>query len=206
MTKGRPREFDLNQALDRALVLFWQHGFEGVSISLLASEIGVNAPSLYAAFGNKEQLFLKAVQRYGEFAGKIYSESFKCGTAYEVARAILIGEVNLVTQRDRPNGCLMIQGAISTSPESQAISDQMAKMRSTAEGWIADRFRQAQDSNDLPKEVDADALACYIMTVNSGLAIQARTGVSKRQLLKVVELALASFPGSHPTSRRPATA
>lgn len=194
MTKGRPREFDIELALDKALTLFWQHGYEGVSISLLATEMGISAPSLYAAFGNKEQLFLRAVQRYGEFAGKIYFESFKCKTAYEVARAILIGEVNLVTQRDRPNGCLMIQGAISTAPESQSISDQMAKMRSTAEGWMADRFKQAQSDGDLPKSADPETLACYIMTVNSGLAVQARTGVSKKLLLEVVELALAAFP------------
>ncbi|MFZ4762202.1 MAG: TetR/AcrR family transcriptional regulator [Alphaproteobacteria bacterium] len=194
MPKGRPREFNIENALEIALRLFWQHGYEGVSIAALAEAIGIKAPSLYAAFGNKENLFWEAVRLYSDQAGHIYHESFKKKTARAVAEAILKGEVDLVTQRDKPNGCLMIQGALITSPESQKISTQMAKMIATAEGWMADRFRQAQKDGDLPKDADPQALACYIMTLNSGLAIQARNGASKKQLLKVVEIALQNWP------------
>jgi AcrR family transcriptional regulator len=195
MPKGRPREFDIDLALDTALQLFWQHGYEGVSIAMLAEAMKIKIPSLYAAFGNKESLFLKAVERYADHAGHIYHESFKRKTAREVVEAILLGEVELVTQTDKPNGCMMVQGALVASPESENICRIMAEMRATAEKWMADRFRQAQKEGDLAQSVDADALACYIMTVNSGLAIQARSGVSKKQLLRAVELALRCWPG-----------
>ena len=90
MPRGRPRKFDREKALDKALELFWRHGYEGTSVSLLAGRIGVNIPSLYAAFGNKESLFLEAIERYGELNGRIYHEAFKLETAREVARAILV--------------------------------------------------------------------------------------------------------------------
>lgn len=194
MAKGRPREFDKAEALETALKLFWRHGYDGVSIAMLAEAMAIKVPSLYAAFGNKENLFWEAVKLYSDQAGHIYHESFKKKTAYEVAKAILEGEVNLVTQRDKPNGCLMIHGALISSPESERIGTQIAEMIGTAEGWMADRFKRAQKDGDLPKDADPKALACYIMTLNSGLAIQARNGASKKQLLKVVEIALQNWP------------
>ncbi len=194
--KGRPREFDIEKALDAALLLFWRHGYEGVSIATLSKNLNISVPSLYAAFGNKETLFLKTVEHYAKDAGHIYHESFKKKTAYEVAKAILEGEVNLVTQKDKPNGCMMVQGALVTSPESEAISQRMAQMRLTAEGWMADRFRQAIKEGDLPASVDAKTLACLIMTINSGLAVQARSGVNKAQLKKVVSSLLEGWPFS----------
>ena len=194
MPKGRPREFDVDQALDSALALFWRHGYEGVSIAAVSEALGISVPSIYAAFGNKEGLFLKSVERYAQRAGAIYHESFKKETAYEVAKAILEGEVDLVTQKDKPNGCMMVNGALVTGPESEGISRQMAAMRQTAEGWMADRFKQAQKDGDLPKHADPKALAAYIMTINSGLAVQARSGVAKKDLKKVIELALLNWP------------
>jgi len=194
MGRGRPRAFDKVKALDTALELFWRHGYEGTSISLLAERIGVNVPSLYAAFGNKESLFLQAIERYGELNGRIYHESFKKKTAREVALAILIGEVELVTQRGRPDGCLMVQGALATSPESEKISEMMAGMRGMAERWMAERFERAKEENDLPADADPKSLASYIMTLNSGLAVQAKSGVGKKQLLKVVEIAMRNWP------------
>jgi AcrR family transcriptional regulator len=194
MGRGRPRQFDKEKALDTALELFWRHGYEGTSISLLAERIGVNVPSLYAAFGNKESLFLQAIERYSELNGRIYHESFKKKTAREVAFAILIGEVELVTQRGRPDGCLMVQGALATSPESEKISEMMAGMRGMAERWMAERFERAKEENDLPADADPKSLASYIMTLNSGLAVQAKSGVGKKQLLKVVEIAMQNWP------------
>ncbi|MCF8719866.1 TetR/AcrR family transcriptional regulator [Nitrospina gracilis] len=194
MTRGRPRNFDKTQALDTALHLFWRHGYEGTSIALLAEAIGVNPPSLYAAFGNKEDLFLQAIERYAEVNGHIYHDALKKETVREVVESILAGEVELITRRGSPNGCLMIQGALVASPESEKICQMMAKMRGMAEGWIAKRFEQAKTEGDLPADCDCRALACYLMTLNSGLAVQAKSGVSKKQLLKVVDLILESWP------------
>lgn len=194
MARGRPRNFDKTKALDTALKLFWQHGYEGTSTAMLAKEIGVNVPSLYAAFGNKESLFLQCIDRYSELNGAMYHESFKKPTAREVARSILEGEVELVTGRGTPDGCLMVQGALVTSPESEAIRKLMAGMRGTAEKWMTQRFRRAVKEGDLPADADPAALACYLMAVNSGLAVQAKSGVAKKQLLKVVDIAMQSWP------------
>ena len=192
--RGRPRKFDKAEALDIALKVFWQHGYEGTSVAMLAKAIGINVPSLYAAFGNKERLFLECVERYGELNGEIYHASFKKRTAREVARSILEGEVELVTRRGTPEGCLMVQGALATSPESESIRKMMAELRGTAEKWMAERFQQAVDQGDLPPDTDPAALACYLMTVNSGLAVQAKSGVKKKQLMRVVDVAMQGWP------------
>jgi AcrR family transcriptional regulator len=194
MARGRPRTFDKGKALETALKLFWQHGYEGTSVAALADAMGIKIPSLYAAFDSKEKLFLQAVQRYSELNGRMYHESFARKTAYDVARGILEGEVELVTRPSHPHGCLMIQGALVTSPDSEPIRKLMADMRNMAEGWMADRFKKAIAEGDLPASADPAALACYVMTVNSGLAVQAKSGVSRRKLQKVVDLALRNWP------------
>lgn len=194
MARGRPRQFDKKVALQIALKLFWAHGYEGTSIALLADSMGVKVPSLYAAFGNKESLFLQTIEYYSEMAGPMYHESFKKKTAREVAQAILDGEVELVTRKGFPDGCLMIQGALTTSPESENIRKMMADMRRMAEGWMKDRFKQAKAEGDLPEEANSAALACYIMTLNSGLAVQAKSGATKKELKAVVELAMKNWP------------
>src|SRR5262245_59796788 len=192
MQRGRPRNFDKAEALNTALKMFWQHGYEGNSMAMLTETIGVNVASLYAAFGNQERLFVQCVERYGALNGELYHESLKKKTARDVAQSILEGEVELVTRRGTPDGCLMIQGALATSPDGEKIRKMMGQMRAMAEKWMADRFRQAIDEGDLPSDVDPTALACYLMTINSGLAVQAKSGVGKRQLLKVVDIACSA--------------
>lgn len=194
MAKGRPRQFDPETALDTALKLFWQHGYEGVSVNQLAEAIGIRIPSLYAAFGNKEALFLKAVARYSELNGSLYHNALAKPTAREVAQAILEGEVELVTRPNCPDGCLMIQGALVTSPASEPIRQMMSDMRATAERWMAERFERARQEGDLPPDADPAALACYLMTLNSGLAVQAKSGVSKALLEQVVAVAMRNWP------------
>ena len=194
MQRGRPRNFDKAEALDAALELFWKHGYEGTSMAMLTESIGVNVASLYAAFGNKESLFVQCVERYSELNGDLYHESLKKKTARDVARGILDKEVELVTRRGTPDGCLMIQGALTTSPDAERVRQMMVEMRAMAERWMANRFRQAVAEGDLPSDADPAALACYLMTLNSGLAVQAKSGVGKKQLLKVVELAMRGWP------------
>lgn len=194
MARGRPRQFDKEKALDTALKLFWTHGYEGTSIAFLAEQIGVKVPSLYAAFGNKEALFMAAIERYSELNGKMYHESFQKKTAREVVQAILDGEVELVTRRNSPDGCLMIQGALVTSPESEKLRTMMAGMRRMAEKWVEKRFIQAQQDGDLSKGADPAALACYIMALNSGIAVQAKSGATKKELQEVVKVAMQNWP------------
>ena len=194
MPRGRPRKFDREQALQIALQLFWTHGYEGTSVALLADRMGIKIPSLYAAFGNKEALFMEAVRYYGQHNGGFYHQDMKLPTSRQVAQYILDHEIKLVTMPDAPDGCLMVQGALVTSPESDQIRQMMATLRRTAEGWMADRFQQAKDEGDLPENADPKALACYIMTVNSGLAVQAKSGATRDELIQVVKIAMANWP------------
>src|SRR5262245_43034519 len=119
MQRGRPRNFDEAEALDTALRLFWKHGYEGTSMAMLTEAIGVNVASLYSAFGNKEELFVQCVERYGQLNGDLYHESLKKKTARDVARSILEREGELVTRRGAPDGGLMHQGALDSGPESE---------------------------------------------------------------------------------------
>lgn len=194
MSRGRPRKFDKEKALNTALKLFWEHGYEGVSVALLANEIGINIPSLYSAFGNKEALFIKAVEHYGELNGKMYHDAFKKKTAKEVAKAILLGEVELVTRRGSPDGCLMIQGALATGPEAKSVQLMMARQRKLAEKWVEERFKRAQKDGDLPKSANPAHLASFIMTLNSGIAVQAKSGSTKKELEHIVEIAMKGWP------------
>jgi len=187
--------FDKDAALDVALRLFWRHGYEGTSVSVLARAMGVTVPSLYLAFGNKESLFMLAVERYGQYNGKLYETAFRKPSAREVARSILEGEVDLVLGRDTPDGCLMVHGALATSPGSETVLLAMSELRRIAEAEVADRFRQAVEEGELlPRGMQPDALAAYVMTVASGLAVQARTGWARAQLQQVVRVAMGIWP------------
>jgi AcrR family transcriptional regulator len=194
MPRGRPRSFDADAALDVALRLFWRHGYEGTSIAVLAQAIGVTVPSLYAAFGNKESLFLRAVEHYGRYAGRLYDEAFRAQSAKAAARAVLMGEVELVCGRGTPEGCLMVQGALATSPESEIVREKMARLRRQAEAEVADCFARFGSVGGLPAGWDPKTLAAYVMTVAAGLAVQAKSGMSRAQLTRVAEMAMLIWP------------
>jgi len=189
--RGRPRNFDRDEALDTALKLFWRHGYEGTSIATLAEAIGISIPSLYLAFGNKERLFLRVVEHYDRYGGLLYEHAFRQTSAREIMRAVLLGEVELVAGRETPDGCLMVQGALATSPDSDTVRQALAKLRRQAEADVADHIERA---GDLPKGWDAKALACYVITVASGMAVQAKSGVSREELLTVADVAMLIWP------------
>ncbi|HEV7369480.1 TetR/AcrR family transcriptional regulator [Arenibaculum sp.] len=194
MPRGRPRQFDEGAALDAALRLFWRHGYEGTSISTLAQAMGLTVASVYNAFGNKESLFMKAVGHYDRYSASLYEEAFAMTSAREVARGILMGEVDLVSGDATPEGCLMIQGALATGPESEAVQKAMASLRRQAEADVAARFAQVQQAGGLPPGWSAKALAGYVMTVATGMAVQAKSGASRQELIDVVDMAMRIWP------------
>jgi AcrR family transcriptional regulator len=194
MPRGRPRQFDEEEALDTALRLFWRHGYEGTPISTLAQAMGLTAPSVYNAFGNKESLFMKAVGHYDHYSARLYEEAFAKTSAREVARGILMGEIDLVSGEGTPAGCLMIQGALATSRESEVVQQAMAKLRRQAEADVAARFEQFQVAGQLPPGWDAKALAGYVITVATGMAVQAKSGASRQELTDVAEMAMKIWP------------
>ncbi|WP_446220128.1 TetR/AcrR family transcriptional regulator [Micromonospora sp. IBHARD004] len=190
---GRPRGFDTEQALDRAMEVFWRHGYEGTSLTDLTAAMGINKPSLYAAYGNKEGLFRKVVARYADVEVAYARDALDQPTAHEVAAALLRDNVVALTRPDRPAGCLSVQGGTACGAENAAISEFLAASRLAGEQAIATRFARAVDEGDLPPDVDPAALARFLSVVTEGHAVHAAAGAQRSQLEQSAEIALRAF-------------
>lgn len=195
MPKGRPREFDVDEALDRALRVFWRRGYEGTTLPDLTRAMGINRPSLYAAFGSKEELFRKALDRYVEGPAAYVREALNEPTARAVAEQLLGGAIDLVTDRRNPRGCLIVQGALACGETAESVRRELAARRVAGEVAVRQRFERARADGDLPAEADAADLARYVVTVMRGIAVQAAGGASCEDLRRVAELALRAWPG-----------
>jgi AcrR family transcriptional regulator len=192
--KGRPREFDADQALDRALRVFWRKGYEGTSLPDLTEAMGINRPSLYAAFGNKEALFRKALDRYAEGPGAYVREALNEPTARAVAERLLGGAIDLVAGRRNPRGCLMVQGALACGEAAESVRRELCSRRVAGEAAVRRRFERALAEGDLPADADPADLARYVGAVMHGMAVQAAGGASREELRRVAEMALRAWP------------
>jgi AcrR family transcriptional regulator len=191
---GRPRTFDADVALDRALAVFWRNGYEGASLPALTKAMGINRPSLYAAFGNKEALFRKAVRRYEGGPARYAPKALEKPTAREVVEALLEGIVALLTRPQNPGGCLMVQGALACGENGAGVRQNLASRRESGVAAIRRRFQRAIREGDLPARADASALARFVATVMHGMAVQAASGASRKELLRVKEMFLRMWP------------
>ncbi len=194
MQRGRPREFDADQALDRALEVFWRKGYEGASISELTDAMGINRPSLYAAFGNKEELFRKALDRYAQGPAAYTYEALTEPTARAVVERLLREAAEALTDPHNPHGCLGVQGALSCGTASDSIKNELCMRRSAWEAALQERFERARREGDLPEEANCADLARYVATVVQGMAVQAAGGATRKHLLKVAEITLLACP------------
>ena len=193
-TVGRPRAFDVDEALDQALKVFWRKGYEGTSLPDLTRAMGINRPSLYAAFGNKEALFRKALDRYNDGPAAYVREALVEPTARAVVEALLRGAVEQLSSRRHPQGCLLVQGALSCGTTADPIRRELAARRAAVEVAIRRRFKRAISDDDLPADTDAGDLARYVSTVMYGMAVRAAGGASRKELLRVVKMALRAWP------------
>ena len=194
MSKGRPREFDADKALDAALEVFWRKGYDGASLSDLTEAMGINRPSLYAAFGNKEELFRRAVDRYVHGPASFVRKALDERSARAVAEQLLSGTVDLVTDPRGPRGCLLVQGALACGEEAESVRCELVTRRLAGEAAIRERFERAKVDGDLPADADPADLARYLVTVMRGLAVQAASGAGRVELRRVVETALRAIP------------
>ncbi len=192
---GRPREFDLDHALDQALLVFWKQGYEGSSLIDLTTAMGIGKPSMYAAFGNKQELFRRALDRYAEGPGSYVARALEQPTARQVAEVLLRGAVQTTTAPQGFGGCLTVQGALAESPEAQPARDILVPWRNEAMRRLAERLRRALDDGDLPSDADPNRLARYLATLVFGIAVQAASGLDAGELDDVVDAALLSWPG-----------
>jgi AcrR family transcriptional regulator len=191
---GRPREFDLDNALDRALLVFWRNGYEGASIADLTDAMGINPPSLYAAFGNKEGLFRKVVDRYVERHACFWEVARAAPTARAMVEHLLRASADFVTDEANPKGCLFVRGPMACSEAANKIRDELVTRRATGEAMLRERLKRAIDEREIPPELDPADYARYIMTVLEGMSVQAAGGASREDLHKVAEMTLRTWP------------
>jgi AcrR family transcriptional regulator len=192
--RGRPRAFDRSAALRRAMEVFWQHGYEGTSLSDLTAAMGINRPSLYAAFGCKEALFREAVDLYEAEEGAEGERLLReCGTAREAIEAILRDKARAYADPDKPAGCMIVLTAAIGGLESDAVREHMAGRRRAGEAALLARLDRAVAEGELPAGTDTRAIAAFYTTVLNGLSIQARDGTSCATLNAVVDCAMAAW-------------
>jgi AcrR family transcriptional regulator len=191
---GRPRGFDADEALEQAMRVFWQQGYEGASLTDLTDAMGITRTSMYAAFGNKEDLFRKALERYTEGPASYGDRALREPTARQVAVAFLNGSVRATTRPGCPAGCLGVQGSLAAGASGSHARDTLAAWRDEHTSLLRDRFRRAVDEGDLPAGSDPELLARYLMTVANGIAVQAAGGAPREDLQRVADMALRSWP------------
>lgn len=196
MAMGRPRAFCREQALDNAMEVFWRKGYEGATLAELTRAMGINPPSLYAAFGNKEGLFKASLDRYSARIEAYLRDILSAPTAREVASRMLHGKADYLTDPANPPGCLYVQGGLACGDEARSVPAELARRRAKAEQSLRERFERAREENDLPQGLDPAVLASLIMTLIQGMDVRASAGATRAELHELVDLALAGlFPG-----------
>jgi AcrR family transcriptional regulator len=193
---GKPRTLDRLKALDQAMKLFWERGYEGTSFKALTSAMKVTSSSFYFAFGSKEQLYREVVDCYAAgpaafFVEIIESRSLDTRAAFV---ALLEGHARLFTMEDCPPGCLVSFAFAHAPPELAALAELTGNIRRWAEQSMADRLTRGIEEGDLPADSDAAGLASYFETIIRGMAIKARDGATREKLFAAGQLAMRAWP------------
>ncbi|WP_404870618.1 TetR/AcrR family transcriptional regulator [Kitasatospora griseola] len=192
---GRPRAFDLEDGLERAMQVFWRHGYEGTALSDLTAAMGINRPSLYAAYGNKEALFRQCLDHYHRGPARHVREALDEPTGRAVAEHLLRGTVAAVTHEESP-GCLLVHGALATGEGSAAVRADTAARRAEGRAALRARLEQAAEAGELAPGTDPAVLADYLTTLTHGLAVRASDGTPAEHLHRIVDFALNTWPAA----------
>ncbi len=188
---GRQRSFDVDYAVEQAMLLFWERGYEAASMAELSAAMGLNPPSIYAAFGNKQALFERCAGHYAQsvaaYAPRAIDEE---ATAAKALHRYLSEAVEAFSAEERPKGCLLVSAATNCGKGGRGAQDLLAGYRQASEAMIAGRIRRGIEDGDMPSATDPDLLAKYVSVLIQGLAAQARDGATADDLHGVVELAL----------------
>jgi AcrR family transcriptional regulator len=193
MAMGRPRGFDADKALDEAMEVFWRHGYEGATIAQLTEAMGINPPSLYAAFGSKEGLLKAALDRYSCKRAIFMEEILSAPTARAVAERMLMGIADTQTDPANPPGCLLVQGGLACGTGSENVPFELAARRAQTEAQLRDRFAKAKADGDLTATADPAALARYLSAVTVGMGVMASSGADREALRQVAAVSLKAF-------------
>ena len=193
--RGRPRGFDREDALQRAMNVFWSAGYEGATLTDLQEAMGgITAPSFYAAFGSKEALFREAVELYSRTLGLPMTKALEEGpTARAAIETLLQAAVEAFSKPGMPRGCLLVLGAINSMPANKSVQDYLRGLRARRHKLIQQRLQRGVAAGELPAGLDPSALASFYMTVVDGLAIQARDGAPRNELRFAAACAMAAW-------------
>ncbi len=191
---GRPRLFSEEKALEAAMRVFWEKGYEGANISDLTTAMGINRSSMYTIFGDKEALFYRAVQHYRDGPISFVGDAMQEPTARKTVEVLLQRAGDFYADPKHPRGCLSVQGALAVGTEAESVKQAMIGFRKTGEDVLTKRFQRAQDEGeDLRNQTPAD-LARYTQMLLAGLGLQSANGASKTELQMMVNLALKALP------------
>jgi AcrR family transcriptional regulator len=199
--RGRPVAFDYEMALQNAMHAFWQHGYEGTSMSTLMAVMGMNKASIYAAYGSKEALFKKALERYVQGPASFLVASLAQPTALAVVQLMLSQAAQMLADQSHPVGCLVTQGALACSAESAEIKTLLGGYRQTLELQLAQRFTRAVSEQDLLPTTDPVILAKLVMTVHQGMVVQAVGGATQAELFNVAAMATQLIAQGYTTGK-----
>ncbi len=191
---GRPREFCTDQALTAALSVFWAKGYEGASMADLTAAMGITKPSLYAAFGNKEALFHKALDLYETEKLAYTREALKQLTARAVAEYFMRGSIDAQMSSCDPKGCLGVISATACGAEAESIKADVIQRRASSQAALVERFENAKRDGDLPDHIDVAGLTSYLYAILQGMAVQAGSGASREDLERIVDTSMMVWP------------
>lgn len=192
--RGRPRAFDRDQALHCAMEQFWLHGYEGTSMTDLTTAMQINSPSLYAAFGSKEQLFREAVAHYNNTEGAAGLAALRTsGTAAAGIAEFLRHNVTAFSDPEKPRGCLIVLSATTATDRTQDVHAHLSEWRLATEHDFQERIERGIADGDVPAGTDARGVAAFYNTVNHGMALQARDGADREKLSAIAEGAIAAW-------------
>ncbi|SAK52071.1 TetR family transcriptional regulator [Caballeronia fortuita] len=194
-TRGRPRTFDRDAALRNAMKVFWAKGFDTCSMADLVGAMGINSPSLYAAFGSKEDLYREAVELYTDAEGGAALRLFQAHESVrDGLRAMFRASVELFTGSRTPRGCMIFLGAMSVGNEHAKLRAEMQKRRRKVASIVAARLAQGVEHGELDARTDVEALAALCMTLFAGLSIQAQDGVRRAALFAAIDQFIGTLP------------
>ncbi|HEY3502492.1 MAG TPA: TetR/AcrR family transcriptional regulator [Actinocatenispora sp.] len=194
MPRGRHRGFDRDDVLARAMAVFWEHGYEGSSMAMLTTAMGINSPSLYATFGSKERLFRESVELYGQHAGSRTRRALTDQpTARAAVAAMLADNIEEYTRPGQPHGCLVVLSAPVGAPDHADVRTFVRTLRDDVRAAVRDRLDRGVADGDVPAGTDTRALAAFYVTVLNGLSLQARDGRPTAELTATADAALAAW-------------
>jgi AcrR family transcriptional regulator len=187
---GRPIGFDKDAALEAAMMLFWERGYEGTSMADLTQAMGLNPSSIYAAFGDKHALFQLAVKRYLEMRAQYAGKALEAPTLEKVIRALFDSTIAFLTTPGHPPTCMTLAGAVGCSVDAKPARDLMTEIRKQNEAAMRKRLLKARRNGELPKEIAVGDYTRYLSSILAGLSIQAANGSTKEELKRTAQMAL----------------